>query len=312
MASMGACDLVRLSAWSALLAAATAVGVGELVAAFVRPAASPVIAVGNRVITLTPESAKEGESASSAPTTSPPAHRHLPLAGPVRRPGRHAGLAARPRPGRGGGVRGDRHLLRADRPGPSTGRRHPDDRGDGGRRGTLVGCSPRAAGGELGRSLRSTAGPAPGRRPPRRLRRSPASAAGPRSMRARLRPRARSALRCPRRRRQRRPCRPAPISVRAQCPCDTERHVLPGRHRTHLPEVDPDTWTLRIHGMVDRELTLRYSELVGAAAHRAVDHAVLRLERGRRRPDRQRAVPRRPARRRAPRGGLHPDAISCW
>lgn len=41
-----------------LLAAAIAVGIGEMVAAFVRPAASPLIAVGNRVITLTPESLK--------------------------------------------------------------------------------------------------------------------------------------------------------------------------------------------------------------------------------------------------------------
>src|SRR5947209_17663456 len=41
-----------------LLSAAIAVGVGETVAAFVRPAASPLIAVGNRVITLTPESLK--------------------------------------------------------------------------------------------------------------------------------------------------------------------------------------------------------------------------------------------------------------
>ena len=39
-------------------AAAIAVGVGELVAAFVRPEASPVIAVGNAVILLTPESLK--------------------------------------------------------------------------------------------------------------------------------------------------------------------------------------------------------------------------------------------------------------
>ncbi|MEP7022077.1 MAG: molybdopterin-dependent oxidoreductase [Pseudonocardiales bacterium] len=41
-----------------LLSAAVALGVGEVVAAFVRPAASPVIAVGNRFILLTPESVK--------------------------------------------------------------------------------------------------------------------------------------------------------------------------------------------------------------------------------------------------------------
>jgi DMSO/TMAO reductase YedYZ molybdopterin-dependent catalytic subunit len=41
-----------------LLSAGVAVGVGELVAAFIRPAAAPVIAVGNGIIVLTPESAK--------------------------------------------------------------------------------------------------------------------------------------------------------------------------------------------------------------------------------------------------------------
>jgi DMSO/TMAO reductase YedYZ molybdopterin-dependent catalytic subunit len=41
-----------------LLSAAVAVGIGEFVAAFVRPAAAPVIAVGNRIIVLTPESVK--------------------------------------------------------------------------------------------------------------------------------------------------------------------------------------------------------------------------------------------------------------
>ena len=41
-----------------VLAAAVALGMGEAVAAFVRPAAAPVIAVGNRFIFLTPESVK--------------------------------------------------------------------------------------------------------------------------------------------------------------------------------------------------------------------------------------------------------------
>lgn len=41
-----------------IVVAGVAVGVGELVAAFVRPEASPVIAVGNAVILLTPESLK--------------------------------------------------------------------------------------------------------------------------------------------------------------------------------------------------------------------------------------------------------------
>lgn len=41
-----------------LLSAGVALGVGEIVAAFVRPAAAPVIAVGNRFVILTPESVK--------------------------------------------------------------------------------------------------------------------------------------------------------------------------------------------------------------------------------------------------------------
>jgi DMSO/TMAO reductase YedYZ molybdopterin-dependent catalytic subunit len=41
-----------------LASAAVALGVGEAVAAFLRPAAAPVIAVGNRFIVLTPESVK--------------------------------------------------------------------------------------------------------------------------------------------------------------------------------------------------------------------------------------------------------------
>lgn len=47
-----------LGALVGFLCAAVAVGVGEAAAAFVRPAAAPVIAVGNRIILLTPESAK--------------------------------------------------------------------------------------------------------------------------------------------------------------------------------------------------------------------------------------------------------------
>jgi DMSO/TMAO reductase YedYZ molybdopterin-dependent catalytic subunit len=45
----------ELGAVIGLLCAGTAVGVGELVAAFVRPEASPIIAVGNRFVILTPE-----------------------------------------------------------------------------------------------------------------------------------------------------------------------------------------------------------------------------------------------------------------
>jgi DMSO/TMAO reductase YedYZ molybdopterin-dependent catalytic subunit len=49
---------VALGVVAGLVAGAVTLGVGELVAAFVRPAAAPVIAVGNRVIVLTPEAVK--------------------------------------------------------------------------------------------------------------------------------------------------------------------------------------------------------------------------------------------------------------
>ena len=38
--------------------------------------------------------------------------------------------------------------------------------------------------------------------------------------------------------------------------------VLPGRHRADGARVDPETWTLRIHGMVEREVTLTLPELL--------------------------------------------------
>ncbi|MEO9236872.1 MAG: molybdopterin-binding oxidoreductase, partial [Jatrophihabitantaceae bacterium] len=47
-----------LAALLGLLSAGVSLGVGELVAALVRPAAAPIIAVGNRFIRLTPESVK--------------------------------------------------------------------------------------------------------------------------------------------------------------------------------------------------------------------------------------------------------------
>jgi DMSO/TMAO reductase YedYZ molybdopterin-dependent catalytic subunit len=53
-------DLRRLGigALFGLLSAGVAVGIGEIVAVFVRPTASPIIVVGNRLILLTPESVK--------------------------------------------------------------------------------------------------------------------------------------------------------------------------------------------------------------------------------------------------------------
>src|SRR5438105_9794356 len=47
-----------LGALIGLLSAGVSIGVGETIAALVRPTASPVIAVGNRFVRLTPESVK--------------------------------------------------------------------------------------------------------------------------------------------------------------------------------------------------------------------------------------------------------------
>ena len=61
------------------------------------------------------------------------------------------------------------------------------------------------------------------------------------------------------------------------------------------PIVDTAGWTLRIHGLVDRETTLTWDELIAAADVRAVrDHRV-RQQRGRGQSRRQRQMDRRPA-----------------
>ena len=54
-----------------VVVAGVSVGFGELVAAFVRPIASPVLAVGDRVITLTPESVKRQAISSSGTDDKP-------------------------------------------------------------------------------------------------------------------------------------------------------------------------------------------------------------------------------------------------
>ena len=58
------------------------------------------------------------------------------------------------------------------------------------------------------------------------------------------------------------------------------------------PAISPADWSVRIHGMVDREITLTYADLVQAAAQRDLDDAQLRLQPRRRRPDQQRLVER--------------------
>ena len=52
--------------------------------------------------------------------------------------------------------------------------------------------------------------------------------------------------------------------------------------RLGTPHIDAATWSLRIHGMVDREVTLNYQQLLAHAARRALHHDRVRLQRGRR------------------------------
>ena len=60
-----------------------------------------------------------------------------------------------------------------------------------------------------------------------------------------------------------------------------------------LPQVAPQTWQLRIHGMVDSYFTSNYPRAAEAAADRGLDHLVLCLEPGRRPVHRERKVARR-------------------
>ena len=64
-----------------------------------------------------------------------------------------------------------------------------------------------------------------------------------------------------------------------------------------VPAIEPADWQLRIHGMVDREIVLTYQDLLARQFTEALGHPQLRLQPGRRRPDRQRLVERRAARR---------------
>ena len=75
--------------------------------------------------------------------------------------------------------------------------------------------------------------------------------------------------------------------------------------RSQVPAIAPDDWRLRIHGMVDREVTLTLADLLAYPIDRARHHADLRLQRGRRRLRRQRALDRGPAGDR-PGGGRRP------
>ncbi len=68
------------------------------------------------------------------------------------------------------------------------------------------------------------------------------------------------------------------------------------------PAIAPEDWTLRIHGMVDHEITLTYADLLARRAQRDVDDAQLRVQHRGRQPDQQRLVERRTAQGPARRG----------
>ena len=76
-----------------------------------------------------------------------------------------------------------------------------------------------------------------------------------------------------------------------------------------IPSVDIATWTLRIHGLVDREIDPDLGRAPRPADVRAVRDDRLRQQRGRRQPRRQRQVDRRPAARR-PRPGRRPGGAT--
>ncbi len=61
-----------------------------------------------------------------------------------------------------------------------------------------------------------------------------------------------------------------------------------------IPRIDPSTWSLRITGEVENEIELTWDELIALPLEESVHDPDVRLERGRRRPDRQRALARLP------------------
>ena len=71
-----------------------------------------------------------------------------------------------------------------------------------------------------------------------------------------------------------------------------------------VPSVDPETWRLVIDGMVDERVELTFDDLVGMGLDEYSDHPHLCLERGRRRPARQRDLARCADARRAQLAGV--------
>ena len=57
-----------------------------------------------------------------------------------------------------------------------------------------------------------------------------------------------------------------------------------------VPQVTAESWQLKVHGMVDRELEIDFDDLLQPAVDRARHHAHVRVERSRRQAHRQRAA----------------------
>ncbi len=263
-----------LGALIGILAAGVAVGVGELAAAFVRPAASPIIVVGNRFILLTPESVRRwairvfGTNDKDALLTG--IYVFIVIFAVV------VGVLTVVRLWMGllgiafFGVVGVYCALTT----------HAHQVGDVVPTliATVAGVvalswlawkafgvdamaaerlPPLRAGGSSSKA-------APGW-PARRC--SPVSAADRCRTRVstRRRPgrRSRCRLQRPSRRRARHRSRAASTSARAGCRSSTPNQSF-YRIDTALsvPQIDPDKWSLRIHGLVDREVTLNYKELL--------------------------------------------------
>ena len=299
---------------SGVLAAAAGMAVGHLVAAFVNPAASPVLAVGSTVIDATPTPVKEWAVQNFGTADKPILLGSVTLVvvlaaaaiGLVSRtkpslanilvvaPGR-AGRTGRVVPPRLGPVRhrarlrdGDRrcrHDHRPARPHPEPA--HPgcrDDllrsRGHHERHGARVAAGPHGIREGVGRHAAATQLPPRRRRRHRRRRRA-------RHARARSSPPRRPTRRrspCPSRRTRSRRCpRASRARSRASAAFSTPiKEFYRVDTALVIPRIDVDNWKLEIDGKVDNKLTHHLRRAAQDADDREGHHPQLRQQRGRR------------------------------
>ena len=86
-----------------------------------------------------------------------------------------------------------------------------------------------------------------------------------------------------------RPPSTCPASRRTSCPNATSTGST---RRSWCPRWTPGDWRLRVHGLVDQEVEIDWDDLGGQADAAGAGHPDLRLQRGRRRPRRQRRLDR--------------------